>query len=265
MLLWRTISTLVLAPLVLLLLWYGNALVFVSTMAAVAARLLYEWYLLRSPRQWLAYLISTGVAWTLLVTLFVGRTDLIVTEISLLLLLLLSWRLWSYQPGQVVLTDPIDRSIIGLIYCVVPLLQMNTLHALPQGKEWLLYLLMVVWGTDIGAYLVGRLMGRHKMAPVISPGKSWEGACGGLVAGALAGWSIVPLLSLTLATESVMMLSIVVSVASQVGDLIESLFKREAGVKDSRALIPGHGGLLDRLDSLLFAVPVLFVYLMVLR
>ncbi|MBF0123696.1 MAG: phosphatidate cytidylyltransferase, partial [Magnetococcales bacterium] len=185
-------------------------------------------------------------------------------EIGLFLLLGLSWRVWSYRAGQTVMAG-MDVSLIGLIYCVIPLLQLHAIYTEPQGKLWLCYLMVVVWGTDIGAYLIGRWLGRHKLAPMVSPGKSWEGAWGGLLVAALAGWAMIVLLSLTLTTQSAIMLSVGLSVVAQVGDLIESLFKREAGVKDAGQLIPGHGGLLDRLDSLLFAAPGLFMYLTVTR
>ncbi len=123
------------------------------------------------------------------------------------------------------------------------------------GAQWVLFLLILVTATDSGAYFTGRRFGRVKLAPRVSPGKTWEGVIGGLTAGCLAawagaGWFDLPVLPFLL-------LGVAVIVFSIVGDLTESLLKRRAGVKDSGTLFPGHGGMLDRIDSLTAAAPVL--------
>lgn len=126
--------------------------------------------------------------------------------------------------------------------------------------------LVLTWSTDIGAFFVGRAIGGRKLIPAVSPGKTVSGAIGGLLVTILACWLYVryvlhPVAQLGLTPWGIAMFAIVVSVAAQVGDLAESLLKREAGVKDSSHLIPGHGGLLDRLDSLLFVLPVAYLVL----
>src|SRR5690606_21924949 len=122
------------------------------------------------------------------------------------------------------------------------------------GSQWLVFLLALVWAADIGAYFAGRAFGRHKLAPQVSPGKTWEGLAGGLALALLAGWAGAWWFGQPL--PRLLALVTVAILASVVGDLTESFFKRRAGVKDSGGLLPGHGGVLDRLDSLLAAAPL---------
>jgi phosphatidate cytidylyltransferase len=138
------------------------------------------------------------------------------------------------------------------------------------GAIVLLFPLLITWVTDTGAFFVGRAMGRRKLMPSVSPGKSVEGAIGGLIAAMLLAWAyeryaLRPVAQLAFYPGAVILFGALVSMAGQVGDLAESLLKREAGVKDSSRVIPGHGGVLDRLDSLLFTIPVAFWLLTVLR
>jgi phosphatidate cytidylyltransferase len=122
-----------------------------------------------------------------------------------------------------------------------------------RGAGYVFYLLLIIWAADIGAYFAGRAFGRLKLAPQVSPNKSWEGLLGGLAGGlalALAGAAV---LKLPLLASGALGLAVVI--ASVVGDLTESMFKRHAGLKDSGRLLPGHGGVLDRIDSLIAGVP----------
>jgi phosphatidate cytidylyltransferase len=128
--------------------------------------------------------------------------------------------------------------------------------------------ILLTWASDTGAYAVGRKLGRHKLIPSVSPGKTVEGAIGGLAASMLIAWLYTqfvlhPATSLDFRWHpaGALLFGAIVSVAAQVGDLAESLLKREAGAKDSSHLIPGHGGVLDRLDSLLFVMPISYVVL----
>ncbi len=125
------------------------------------------------------------------------------------------------------------------------------LRGLPDGQDWLLVLLAATFATDTGAYAVGRLFGRHLFAPRISPKKTWEGAAGGLLFGGLAGVAAVLALGLEVPAVRLAALALVLPVAAIAGDLVESALKRRMDVKDMSHLLPGHGGLLDRLDSLL--------------
>lgn len=131
------------------------------------------------------------------------------------------------------------------------------------GAWWLLYVMLLVWGADSGAYIFGRALGRHKLAPKVSPGKTWEGLVGGLITSAIISWLFGRYAPLEAAPLDLLACSVIAALASVLGDLTESMFKREAGIKDSGHLIPGHGGILDRIDSLTAAVPV-FACLMLL-
>jgi phosphatidate cytidylyltransferase len=172
-------------------------------------------------------------------------------------------------------------AVFAFTYIALPMGMLVQLRQQWAGAFYLLYLLLVVWAGDIFAYFVGKSMGRHLMAVRISPKKTWEGAAASLVASVGVGWLLfhyaLPLSSALLrwglierrdglfgleqpAMGPVIGLTIVLNVSAQLGDLVESLIKRGAGVKDSGSILPGHGGMLDRVDALLFAAPVLWFY-----
>jgi phosphatidate cytidylyltransferase len=172
-------------------------------------------------------------------------------------------------------------SAFAFVYIALPLAMLVQLRQQWAGAFLILYLLFLVWAGDILAYFVGRSIGRHLMAPRISPKKTWEGAVASMVASLGVGWTLfyyaTPLCTTLLqwgliqrrdgifslerpALLPVLILTAVLNVAAQLGDLVESLIKRGAGVKDSGTILPGHGGMLDRIDALLFAAPVLWFY-----
>jgi phosphatidate cytidylyltransferase len=130
----------------------------------------------------------------------------------------------------------------------------------PVGPRWALFAAAIVWAADTGAYFVGVRFGKHKMAPRISPGKSWEGFFGGIAASLILVFLARPMLHIGWpSVPTLLLLTFITGLISVAGDLFESLLKRHAGIKDSSHLIPGHGGVLDRLDSLLAALPVFLV------
>ena len=165
--------------------------------------------------------------------------------------------------------EAISVTLFGLMYVPWLLNFIQKIYFFPfplgnarSGAYYVLYFILVTKFSDTGAYVVGSLLGKHKMIPRISPGKTWEGFAGGILASTgasmLFAWLAGPrLVGMNLLHAIV--LGVLLSVAAVIGDLIESLFKREAKVKDSSQLIPGHGGVLDRLDSLLFVFPVSYV------
>jgi len=130
-----------------------------------------------------------------------------------------------------------------------------------DGREWVLLAVLTVWITDTGAYFVGKNLGRRKMAPAVSPNKTWEGAAGGQLAGLAAVVGLHYAFDLGLDWYHVAALGLLLPVAAQAGDLAESAIKRALGIKDASTIVPGHGGIADRLDSLLFAIPSLYYYL----
>jgi len=170
-------------------------------------------------------------------------------------------------------------SIFCLLYTGVLLIALPTLHAQPNGASLVMFLLMVIWFGDTAAYYVGRAWGRHKLAPSLSPGKSWEGAVGSVLGSLLAAGGLLELAALEQRSDFLstvlqrwgvapltypdefwywLALAVLVNVAGQVGDLAESALKRSVNVKDSGSLLPGHGGVLDRIDALLVAAPVMW-------
>lgn len=153
---------------------------------------------------------------------------------------------------------------LGILYISFSLAHLVLIRSLPQGAGWLLVLTAITAGGDTGAYYIGSTLGRHKLCPHISPKKTVEGAIGGISAAMLCalatGWYFLPQISLYLIGLAALLLSL----ASIAGDLTESIIKRSVGVKDSGRLLYGHGGVLDRIDSLLLAGPILYYFLLLL-
>ena len=135
------------------------------------------------------------------------------------------------------------------------------LRDVPDGRELLFFTLLTVWVTDTGAYAVGRAIGRHKLAPTISPGKTIEGTLGSLVTGFAAVFALDAVIGLGFETVDLVALGLFLPPIIGLGDLAESALKRALDVKDSSGLVPGHGGIADRLDSLLFAAPAVYYYM----
>jgi phosphatidate cytidylyltransferase len=172
-------------------------------------------------------------------------------------------------------------SSFAFAYIALPLACLVQLREQWQGAFYLLYLLLVVWAGDVFAYFIGKSIGRHRMSPSVSPHKTWEGAIASVAASVAVGLLMfhyaIPISSALLRAHlinlqdgvfnnqpsliPIIALSIVLNIAAQLGDLVESLIKRGANVKDSGAILPGHGGMFDRIDALLFAAPVLWIYI----
>ena len=162
-------------------------------------------------------------------------------------------------PGQVSSTFTTRVNTLGAIFFIGVLLSLYlALRWGPQGSAWTFLALGATFANDTAAYLVGRLMGRHRLAPAISPHKTIEGALGGLAAGVLACWGLAYTQDLPLGAGWSLFLGAGIAAVGQGGDLLESYLKRRAGAKDASGLIPGHGGLLDRLDSLLLVAPLVY-------
>ena len=172
-------------------------------------------------------------------------------------------------------------SAFAFVYIAIPMALLVALRQQPAGAIWTIYTLLAVWAGNVFAYFVGSSLGRHRMSPEISPKKTWEGAVASILASIIVGtlWiQHAPGISAALLRVGLMdrrdgmfgleqpplwpiiLLSAVVNIAAQLGDLVESLIKRGAGVKDSGTILPGHGGMLDRIDAMLFAVPVVWAY-----
>ena len=151
-------------------------------------------------------------------------------------------------------------AVLGLMWAGGLLAVTGAVRLLPDGVGWIILACGLAWGSDAGAYFVGRAMGRTKLYEKVSPNKTWEGAIGGVVVAVLTAYAIRAVLSIDISALELAVLAPVGAAAGQVGDLAESLLKRSVGVKDSGRIMPGHGGLFDRLDALMFTGPVVFAY-----
>jgi phosphatidate cytidylyltransferase len=179
--------------------------------------------------------------------------------------------LWAFMPLILIvlvgaipnksLTDDTGKAILALIYTCLPLAMLITVDRYPDGTMWILFLLSVIFASDTGAFYVGRTFGRHKLHKTVSPGKTWEGAIGGLTGSFMAALLFFAIIAPDKLELQVFILTLILSAVGQAGDLAESLLKRNSGIKDSGKLLPGHGGLLDRIDGLLFSIPILYIYI----
>ncbi len=222
---------------------------------------------LRIPIWWMA----TGTVLAFVVTLPNFPLEAQLPVLSALTLALFAWNGFS-APLIQVLPDT-AQGLFGLIWIAYPLTLIPVLWKQEDGTALVVFLMLCVWFGDIAALYIGRAFGRHKLAPQISPGKTWEGAIASVAASLLAA-GLFTVVSEALAARGNMLLHIsqplwqtlvlaaILNIAAQVGDLLESAIKRGAGVKDSGSILPGHGGILDRIDALLVATPVLWFCLL---
>jgi phosphatidate cytidylyltransferase len=150
-------------------------------------------------------------------------------------------------------------TLLGVVYIAVPFRMAGDLRAV--SPHWLLYVLLINWAGDSAAYYAGRALGRRRLAPRVSPGKTWEGAAASLLLAVPAGVAYLHHFLGSVSLPFAAGLTLAANIAAQAGDLAESALKRGANVKDSGHLLPGHGGVLDRLDGLLFSVPVVYLVL----
>jgi phosphatidate cytidylyltransferase len=171
--------------------------------------------------------------------------------------------LWTRRP--LVETLPAAGiSSSALLLVAFPLSFAPRLHHLPhQGPAILLFALVITWAADTTAYFVGRAIGKHPLAPHISPKKTWEGSIGSMVGSLLVGWAFSYWIRIPLG--HLLAMAVIGNIAGQMGDLLESAYKRSAGVKDSGGLLPGHGGVLDRIDALILCIPVIWYYLVLVN
>jgi phosphatidate cytidylyltransferase len=262
----RLLTAALLIPIVVVAVWFGSAMMVGVLLGGFVLAGAWEW---------------AGLAkWPLpgrcafVAALLVGIGHALITDIGLMYqwmpaLSLVWWLIavvWivAYERGKPVdswFRGGVARVVIGILVLGPTWIALLILHQDPHtGAAMLLTLFGVIWGADSGAYLAGRVWGRRKLAPRVSPGKTWEGVAGGIVAAMVIAVLAVWLLDLGVgpALGFVLLCAATIPV-SVVGDLTESLFKRQAGAKDSGTLLPGHGGVLDRIDSLCAAAPFFVV------
>lgn len=261
MLIQRVATALVLLPLLLSLVWFAPTAWLYGVLSAVGGVIAWEWAALMGwttvGRRALYAAIALGclgLAWRVPAHALVSVASVPWWLAAPLVFAGYPQNLQRHRPGAVLM------GALGLVLIVSAINAVATLHAMPNGPLRLLFVLFLVFAADTGAFLAGRAFGKRKLAPEISPGKSIEGALGGLLL--CAAWALTAGVFVfevygAAQVAALLGLSLIVAVASVIGDLSESMFKRMVGVKDSGHILPGHGGILDRVDSILAAAPVM--------
>lgn len=258
----RILSVVILLPPVIFVLLFASHELFALLVCIVVVLSLHEYFgLLMTKQALLGSWVSYALALALTGAAYLQGPILMAPVLSFGIVLLTTAVLWHAGSD----TSPflaLMGSLFGILFIGWGLSYLVVLHRLEHGAMKTLLFCVVVWSGDAAAMYVGRWLGRHPMAPAVSPGKTWEGALGGLLGCLVVTVLGVWVLSLPLTLYHSLLFGLLISCAAQIGDLAESLFKRYIGVKDSGSLIPGHGGLLDRLDSFFLATPPAVYFLM---
>jgi phosphatidate cytidylyltransferase len=268
----RIISALIAAPVALIMIYLGG-LPLATFLAAVSAGCAWEFYRIAAAGG-VEPLDPVGIPLAGAIPLIVYAAGIGLYTPSLavpavVMLIILAAVIWTRGPQRRPL-GAASMTVMGILYTGGLLSFGYALREHPYavgeraGTALVAFPLVLTWASDIGAFFVGRAVGGPKLIPSVSPGKTISGALGGLAATVLLSWlyvrfALAPVALLTMTIPATILFGALISLAAQVGDLAESLLKREANVKDSSHLIPGHGGLLDRLDSLLFVLPVAYL------
>jgi phosphatidate cytidylyltransferase len=260
----RVLTSIVLVPVLFVVVWFLPPVYFAGLTIIAAAIGQYELYAMARARG-ITPLTVLGIVLGALIVLTVYRPIPPYRGgpffwITLCVLAVIVARLFSRRAVEGALED-IAVTVFGIVYVALLFAFQVAIHAGPPGKKWLVFLYLVIWASDTGAYYIGTAFGKHRLYEKISPKKSVEGLLGGALASVIVAVLCKLWLVPALGWAEAALLGAFLALAGTVGDLAESLIKRNAGVKDSGAVIPGHGGILDRMDSMLFAAPVLFFYL----
>jgi phosphatidate cytidylyltransferase len=262
----RILSALVLIPLAILVVMYAPPEIFLIGIGLTGTLCLYEYFgLIRSMGIRIQPMFGYAAFWFLFVALRYGKVQGSIL-IALVLLAAFLSEMWRYRQPMRDRALALMAELLGILYLALFLYPAVVIRCDSRwiGPHWVLFLLIVVWTNDIAALAIGKTLGKRLLAPLLSPKKTWEGAIGGLLTGIGIAAAIHFFLFPDLPMHSAIIASTLIGIFGQLGDLAESMLKRAAAIKDSSHLIPGHGGVLDRMDSLLFAIPVLYFYLLLI-
>lgn len=285
----RIITALVLLPLAMALLFYPGLKVFSLILIPIFGIIAWEWSRLLQTNFFVKTLFIVivlaalgGIYYWLTQREFFEYPTIPNnwTEVHPFKLLMVSIMAWVVafvlillypKAGRTWLRGPWIRALFGVVFlaaawlAIVLIRSTDILQNHFYGGWLLLLMFVVIWGADVGAYFFGKTMGRHKLAPVVSPNKTWEGAIGGLVTATVLSSVAAYFIGLSFSLSWFVLLAVILVVVSVIGDLFESMLKRQAGIKDSSQILPGHGGLLDRLDSTLSVAPFFIVALLIFK
>ncbi|HCU25585.1 MAG TPA: phosphatidate cytidylyltransferase [Deltaproteobacteria bacterium] len=263
----RIATGLLLAATVILLILYLPPFPLKLAIAAIVALAAYEcgrMILPPHPTTSLAWAVTLGTALSAAVMFTPHDFPSLALALPLSLMLVFLFYMFRRGPLEVVLSQ-IAMTFLTVVYTGLLLSFLGLIRDLPNGSAWLFLVLATTFAADTGAYIAGHLLGRHKLAPHISPGKTVEGLLGGILLSFIAALICKYIISQDILFNDCLWVGIGSGLIGPLGDLSESLLKRSVGVKDSGNLIPGHGGLLDRIDALLFTSPVVYYYAAYLR
>jgi phosphatidate cytidylyltransferase len=259
----RIVSACVLVPITLAVVFFAPPLLYLAILGIIGSLCLNEYFQIMEKSGWRGQpWFGYAAFWLLLFGLWWLKIPPVVlfTGLSTTAFLASMWRRVPIRERvQGLMVD-----LVGVLYLTLSFFSAQSVRfsfGVRAGLEWTITLLAVTWVGDTAALFAGKAFGRTPFARLLSPKKTWEGALGGLLAGMGAGLLLHHFFFTSLALHHVLAASLLICVSGQLGDLAESMLKRAAEVKESSHLIPGHGGVLDRVDSLLFAFPVLYIYL----
>ncbi|MBT7261762.1 MAG: phosphatidate cytidylyltransferase [Desulfobacula sp.] len=262
----RWITAFVLAPIILWILIKGSTLLFAVLISVVGILSIREYLriIFKNDEDYLSNtikIISYTVSMALSISACLGSLEILFLILAMNLMALSIFVLSRFA-GNHFIFDIISKQVLGIVYIPVSLSLLIFIKELDGGTLWIIWLLIVIFANDTGAFYSGTFLGKNALAPNISPNKTIEGSLGGMTASMVAGFIFCQVffsdLSLSFLTIPA---SFMLSIAGQIGDLFESAMKRASSIKDSGRILPGHGGMLDRIDGLLLAIPVLYVYL----
>jgi phosphatidate cytidylyltransferase len=265
----RTLTTIIGVPIVAAMVWFDSPIPWFTLLAAGwGMGGVYEFYGIVKRSKGLAPLTYFGLLWVLFFIISphfdeiqyfnrVSITSTLITTAIIFPLLILLWR-----KGKGSAFANWAWTVAGILYVGWLLSYFVVLRNITDGRGWVFLTILCTFASDISAYLIGRVLGRHKLAPYISPNKTWEGTIAGVLGAIILSEIVVYIFNLPVNYWEAVILGILISIIGQLGDLVKSLFKRNMEVKDSGNILPGHGGFLDRMDSLAFA-GVLVYYIVV--
>ena len=262
----RWITALILIPMLLWVLIKGNLLLFAVLVSLVALFAIREYLRIIFENDGKSIsntikIISYTVSMTLIISACLGSLEILFLIFAMNLMALSIFVLSRFADNHGIF-DIISKQVLGVVYIPVSLSLLIFIKEFDGGTFWIIWLLIVTFANDTGAFYSGTFLGKNALAPNISPNKTIEGSLGGMAASIITGFIFYQCffndLSLSFLTIPA---SFLLSIAGQIGDLFESAMKRASKIKDSGRILPGHGGILDRIDGLLFAIPVLYVYL----
>ncbi len=269
----RILTGIIAIPLLVALIGWGSENIFLIIVMLTAGLALIEFYKinLASNKFGKALAVTVGIALVWFIYYFRGFLSSFKTNgmgcfttwsialITLAVFVSLLLHLTLFPRNVFLVKKPLI-AVFGIVYVCLFLSYLVLIRSWTDGKSWVLFTLILVWFSDTGAYAVGKIIGKNKLFPVISPNKTIEGYLGGLAASLMAAFTAKAFFFKDLPTTHCILLALGIGVMGQLGDLCESTFKRANNLKNSGNLLPGHGGMLDRIDSLLFVAPFVYYY-----